>query len=154
MSEQNLSRLSSPHRFFSERSDSCNHRSCPRGYFFQQKRTEHRRQEAIGLEVDSGCHGWALPPWGQGYCRCLWSTQIGRRGILFHPGKLRGETLLSCVPSVSLRGNPANEGKHASDRIVGSQGQSPFRLTLHIHIRRRFPGAGKENETGTVSPLS
>ena len=108
VSKQNPSRYSFPDRFFSERSGFYNHRSCPGGTPSQQERTKHRRQEQIELEVDGVCHSRAVSPWGQRFCRCLWSAQIGRRGPLFHPGKLRGEALLPCVPSVSLRGVPAN----------------------------------------------
>ena len=62
-----------PDRFFSERSGFCNQRSCQRGPS-QQERTEYRRQEQIGLEVDGVCHGRGIPPWGQRFRRCLWST--------------------------------------------------------------------------------
>ena len=65
-------------------------RSCPRGSSSQRKRTEHRRREQTGLEVDGVCYGQTVPPWGQRLRRCLRSPQICRRGSLFHTGKLRG----------------------------------------------------------------
>ena len=134
VSEQNPPRPSSPDRFFSECNGLRNHRFCPRGSFFQQERAGYRRREQIGLEVDRVCRDRVIPAWGQRFCRCLWPTQICRRGPLLHPEKLRGEALLPCVPSVPLKDVPANEGKHASDRIVGSQGQSPFRHSAHPHL--------------------
>ena len=135
VSEQNSSRLSSPDRFLSEYSGSCNHQSDPRKSSSQQGRTGRRRQEQIELEVDGVCHGRAITPWGQRFCGCLWSTQVGRGGALFHPGKLRGEALLPCMTSGSLRDIPANKSKRASDRIVGTQARNPFRHTLCINIR-------------------
>ena len=38
----------------------------------------------------------------------------------------------SYPPSVTLTGDPANECKSTNDSVVGTQGQGPFRLTLHI----------------------
>ena len=97
--------------FFSEYRHLCRSRSCPRGPSSQQERTEHYGREQIELEVDRVCHSQTIPPWGQGFCRCLGSAQICHRGSLFYPGELRGMFLFTRVLPTALTGVPANQCK-------------------------------------------
>jgi len=87
-------------RFFSEHSHPCRSRSRPGDSPSKRERTEHHRQEQIELEVDRVRHSQTVPPRGQRLRRCLRSTQICRRGSLFHSGKLRGKvpSLRMCYP--------------------------------------------------------
>jgi len=95
--EHNSSGLPILDRFFSEYNHLRRSRSRPRDSSSKQERTEYRRRRKIELEVDRVCHGQTVPPRGQRLRRRFRSTQICRRGSLFHSGKLRGK-----VPSLRM----------------------------------------------------
>jgi len=89
--------------FSRQRRRPCRSRSGPRSSWSQPERTERSGREEIKLEVDCVCHGQITPPWSQGICRHLPSTQVCRRRSLFYPGKYDVRPYFPTHHSLSLQ---------------------------------------------------